>query len=132
MSGTLSAKEQAFVDAYDGNGTAACRAAGYKGSDAVLATQASRLLRKAKVRDALEKRRAPKRAALVASRQERQEFWSAVMNSPEYEPKDRLKASELLGRSQADFVERLEHSGANGQPLNVVIDLGASRKKDSP
>lgn len=48
---------------------------------------------------------------LVASGEQRQRFWSEVMWDAEAEMKDRLKASELLGRTQADFVERREVVG---------------------
>ena len=117
----LSAKMRAFVEAYDGNGTAACRAAGYKGSDAVLATQAGRLLRKAEIRAAIDSRRAKSAKGRIADREERQRFWSKVMRSKRFELKDRLKASELLGRSEADFIEKHEHGGPDGSPLVVQV-----------
>ena len=39
---------------------------------------------------------------------ERQEFWTAAMRGQGYEMKDRLKASELLGGIQGDFVARID------------------------
>ena len=36
--------------------------------------------------------------------------------------KDRLKSSELLGRSQADFTDKTELSGKDGGPLTFVWD----------
>jgi hypothetical protein len=43
---------------------------------------------------------------------ERQQFWTAVLRGEESaEMKDRLKASELLGKCQGDFIERVESSG---------------------
>jgi hypothetical protein len=42
------------------------------------------------------------------------------MNDPVVEMKDRLKAAELLGKSQADFTEKLEHTGADGQPISFT------------
>lgn len=57
----LTRREQAFVDAYVGesmgNGTDACRRAGYSGTDKTLATQASRMLNRPQVQEALEQRR---------------------------------------------------------------------------
>ena len=45
---------------------------------------------------------------IIANRVQRQKFWTKMMNDPEARLSDRLKASELLGRSEADFTERRE------------------------
>lgn len=106
-----------------GNGTEAARLAGYKGSYATLATVANENLNKPEVIAAMEARIADDPA--VADREERQQFWTAAMREKQVEMKDRLKASELLGKSQADFVDRHEHSGPNGAPMEIVAhDLG--------
>lgn len=44
----------------------------------------------------------------VLSRRERQQFWSKVVLDDEQRMTDRLKASELLGKSEKDFVDRIE------------------------
>lgn len=44
----------------------------------------------------------------VADRKSRQAFWSRVMADETEDMKNRLKASELLGKSEKDFVERIE------------------------
>lgn len=63
----LSERERRFVEAYmgqaAGNGTEACRLAGYKGSAKTLQVQASRLLSKAIVAAAIEERRAARERA---------------------------------------------------------------------
>lgn len=118
----LTERQQRFVDAYDGNGTAAARAAGYTGDDRTLAAAASRLLTNGNVKAALEARRVKVLTARsdaqavtnIASRIERQSFWTKTMLDPEVEMKDRLKASELLGKSEADFTEKVKHSGVLG------------------
>lgn len=115
----LTPKQQAFVDAYDGNGTAAARAAGYKGTDNALGVQAHALLRNPKVLAAIQARTnlAPSlradvtQAAHIATRAERQAFWTQVMFDQSKKMTDRLKAAELLGKSEADFVDRLQHEG---------------------
>lgn len=113
----LTPKQQAFVDAYAGNGVEAARAAGYAGDDATLATSASRLLKHAEVSAAIARRNvvvekareeALEQAGRIATRAERQAFWTKVMLDTDEEMGARLKASELLGKSQADFKERLE------------------------
>ncbi len=49
----------------------------------------------------------------LADRRDRQRFWTELMQDDEGEMKDRLKASELLGKSEGDFLVRLEaaHQG---------------------
>lgn len=107
----LSTREQKFVDAYAGNGAQACRAAGYKGNVQVLSGQARRLLNKAKVKEAIRARERLEAKAAIATRQERQAFWTSTLRDRGVERRDRLKASELLGRSEADFTEKLEVKG---------------------
>lgn len=112
----LTPKQQKFVDAYDGNGTAAARAAGYAGNDATLAQVASENLKKPEVLAAIQARNqvsAQVRAAVaqaghIATRAERQAFWTQVMLNTGERTADRLKAAELLGRSEADFTDKLD------------------------
>ena len=42
----------------------------------------------------------------IKTRQQRQEFWSRMMDDVGQKASDRLKASELLKRSQGDFIEQ--------------------------
>lgn len=70
----LSEREHRFAVAYvgeaHGNGTEAARVAGYKGSERTLATQASRLLGRDRVKQAIAELRAPREAAAYATREE--------------------------------------------------------------
>jgi phage terminase small subunit len=43
---------------------------------------------------------------VIANNIDRQMFWTSVMNDPSNTTGMRLKASELLGRSEGDFVDR--------------------------
>lgn len=115
----LSERQARFVEAYDGNGVAAARAAGYHGSRQTLARRAAELMKKVEVLLALDRREREERAggAAIATREERQAFWTRVMLDPEIEMRDRLRAAELLGRSQADFVDRVEVSGVSLETL---------------
>ncbi len=102
----LTQKQQRFIEYYDGNGTEAARKAGYAGDDAVLAQVASENLRKPKLKEALHSRNKSCMAEVIANRTNRQEFWSGIMWDTDQDIKDRLKASELLGRSEGDFIDR--------------------------
>jgi phage terminase small subunit len=135
---SLTEKQRRFVEAYmgqaAGNGHLASKLAGYKGNANTLKAVASNLLRQQNIREAMGQRTAE--CPLVATRQERQEFWTKVMQGKETqvvkvledgtpvemspEMKDRLKASELLGRSQGDFIEKVELTGKDGGPLEIA------------
>jgi len=99
-------KQRAFVEAYAGNGTEACRIAGYEGSDNVLGVAAYDLLKNPKILEAIELRLKPESNKRIASREELQEFWTSTINAEDVDPNVKLRASELLGRSHAMFVEK--------------------------
>lgn len=121
----LTPRQRKFAEAYAGNGTEAARLAGYKGNDQVLATQAGRLLRNAEVAAEIKARENKTVRQLIASREDRQAFWSKVMRAEELDMSARLKASELLGRSEADFTEKLQHSGT----VRVAFSISRAAKK---
>ena len=111
----LTAKQRRFVEAYDGNATQAAIAAGYSEKTAEVIGHEN--LRKPKILAEIKAREVVRSTPLIASRAERQQFWSSVMRDKEQMMRDRLKAAELLGKSEADFVERQEITGRDGAPL---------------
>lgn len=128
----LHPKQQKFVDAYDGNAHQAALAAGYSPKTAQV--QASRLLTNVKVIAAIKAREEKPRSRRIATREDRQAFWTNVMNGNEkdiafkegekieidVQMKDRLKAAELLGRSEADFTD---NTNISGRPTVIIKDL---------
>ncbi len=118
----LTEKQRRFVEAYmgqaAGNATEAARLAGYKGNDPTLAAVGGQNLRKPSVQEAIQSRVVAD--PRIATRKDRQSLWTALMYDETEETRDRLKASELLAKSQADFVERIEHSGPGGGPVLVA------------
>lgn len=137
----LTPKQRAFAIAYSGeargNGTEACRIAGYKGSDVALGVMAHTLLRNPKVagliRELAEKDERPK----ILSRAERRALLSEIARGEVTEEwigtvgigngfsevarvkdkgtsvGDRSKALELLGRMSGDFLDRVEVRGVD-------------------
>lgn len=109
----LTPRQSAFVREYlkDPNATRAAKAAGY--SEKTAYAQGSALLKKQEVSAAVAKGQTHLEGKAIATRAERQAFWSRVMSGAEADARwaDRLKASELLGKSEADFTDKLEHSG---------------------
>lgn len=127
-------KQQKFIDFYEGNATEAARKAGYKKPRA----SGHENLTKPNILAAIKNREKERILEGILSREERQIFWSRVIKGEETEqvvvgkgdercvedikPKlsDRLKASELLGRSEADFTENIKHGGVVG--LKELLD----------
>lgn len=66
---------------------------------------AAQLLEKPLVREALEILTRKISSERIADARERQEFWTELMRDPRIEPKDRLKASELLAKKHGDFID---------------------------
>ena len=83
-------------------------------------------LKDPRVQDAIARRDDIEDTPVVAGRIERKEFWSHVMASEGFEIKDRLKASELLGRSECDFSETRVLKGA-GTATTVIVNTGVPR-----
>ena len=117
----LTAKQRRFVEAYDGNATQAAIAAGYSQKIARQMGQVN--MTKRVILAEIKSRETVRCTPLIASRAERQQFWSSVMRDKEQMMRDRLKAAELLGKSEADFVERQEITGRDGVPLVDAITV---------
>lgn len=121
MTRPLSPKQKAFVENYAacGNATEAARKAGYRKPRSV----GSENLTKPDIKAALTALTEKVASERIATAIERQEFWTAIMRgeiSGDIEMlKIRLKASELLGKAQGDFIERKEVTGADGAPLHM-------------
>jgi len=129
MTKRLTTKQQRFVDFYDGNATDAARKAGYKGNDATLAAVGLENPRKPYLVKAIQEREKKRNSQAIMDREERQKFWTKVARDEEIQkvavgmgeekkvveipPKlsDRLRASELLGKSEGDFIERRREEG---------------------
>ena len=125
MAGKLTAKQQRFVDAYDGNATKAAIAAGYSEKTAYSAGQ--RLLKNDEILTAIQERENRRIQPLIMTREERQTMWSEIARDKGERTQDRLKASELLGKSEADFVERQEISGPDQGPV-LIMDAEMTTK----
>mgnify|MGYP002856088713 FL=1 len=104
----MTPKQERFVAEYlvDCNATAAAIRAGYSRKSA--SAIGNENLRKPEILEAIKKALEEKNAALIASREERQKFWTETLRDVEEDMKNRLRASELLAKSECDFTERRE------------------------
>lgn len=124
----LTPQHRLFVESYDGDEVTAMRIAGYTGTDGYLKDKAKKLLANPTVVEAIKERSKyiASTHKAIADREERQSLWTAIMRNEDphrKEEKDsngvpipesniplpvRLKASELLGKSEADFIEKID------------------------
>ena len=108
-------KQQKLIDCYAGDIKEAAKKAdisyGY----------ARRLVTKSNILEAIRNRQDTEvRPKDIADRQERQAFWTTIMRESSEDTKDRLKASDLLGKSEADFTENLSHKFPEGCGVMLV------------
>lgn len=114
-------RQRKFVERFmaTGNATKSAIAAGY--SEKTARVQGSQLLTNPAIQQAIKKR--TEQDPRIATREDRQRFWSEVMLGTgadgKVEMNNRLKASELLAKSQADFTPRDD----SGHPLPLEIRL---------
>lgn len=114
----LSVKQRRFVEAYDGNATAAAIAAGYSPKTARL--QGHKNITKDNILEAIQSRENKRMESTILTREERQAFWSDIIrNEDEKNIMAKLKASELLAKSEGDFLDRHELTGKDGAPLDA-------------
>ncbi len=123
---SLSERERRFVEAYmsvaAGNATKAAIVAGYSPNTA--RKQGSRLLTKGHIRAAVEVR--AHSDPRVATRDDLQRWWTSIVQDPDVSYRERLKASELLARSQAVFVDRLE------QKVTLTLEDALTQSRAEP
>lgn len=107
----LSPKQLAFARAYATHGVAERAAvdAGY--SPKTARGSSARLLANAGIKAEMARLVEKAETHAVADAIERKEFWTRVMRDTEGEMKDRLKASELLGKTGGDFIDRVDSTG---------------------
>lgn len=110
MSNKLTAKQASFVENYAdpnsetfNNATQSAIKAGYKPKYA--ATNTNQITNNNCVIEGIKVFVAEIKKKTVATRAKRQQFWTSTMDDAKSNMGDRLRASELLGKSEADFIE---------------------------
>jgi len=161
--GELTRMERAFVRLFEGDGKAAVKGAGYKTShpsakalallskprvqraiaeklarvesefDKVRKEHVARVKEIEQLKDEIAEMDEEVLMGHIATRRERQVFWTQLMMDDLEKATDRLKASELLGRSETDFVERKDvNVNANATPavMAMLEDITGVRLPD--
>ncbi|EKE30476.1 terminase small subunit [Salimicrobium jeotgali] len=111
MMAKMTEKQKRFADYYikTGNASEAARNAGYSAKTAHRIGQEN--LQKPAIYKYIEKRNKELEDSRTADMKEVREFWTGMMRDRMVEPKDRLKASEFIAKTNGAFIERVEHSG---------------------
>jgi phage terminase small subunit len=123
----ITEKQKKFCDFYlqTFNGTQSAIKAGY--SEDTAPEQASRLLTNVNVSEYIKERSQQASNNRIMTVTELKEFWTGTakgeIDGADY--KDRLKASELLGKAEALFVERLKHEGT----VSISSELSKARER---
>lgn len=110
----LTTKQKIFVESYSGSIKEASKSSGLSYD------YCRKIVTKPHILKAIRERESTQLNPLIATRQERQTFWTQTMKDDKADIKDRLKASELLGKSEADFVDRKRHEG--GVDIDVLVN----------
>lgn len=107
----LTPKQQTFADEYiiSGNAFKSAVKAGYSVNYAK--GNVVKLLENVSVKKYLEERNKQIESEKIADMIEVKEFWTETMRNELFEQKDRLKASELIAKTNGAFIEKVEHSG---------------------
>jgi len=115
----LSDKQTRFVELWTGNATETATLAGYS----MPRMAGKRCLKDEYIRTLIKEKRDKEIKPMIADRHARQKFWTDTMQDSEKDMKDRLKASELLGKSEGDFLDRVQHSGDAQNPVIQKIEI---------
>lgn len=120
----LTTKQKRFAELYDGNGVKTAKEAGYNGNSNVLNQIAIKNLANPRIRTIIDAREGERFDGKIADREDRQLFWTKVMYDDSQAMSLRLQASQLLGKSQADFVDRQQiDAQINKQSVIMIPNL---------
>ncbi len=132
----LTERQRRFVETYaaTGNASESARIAGYRGAANRIGP---RLLANVGMQSALCQLSEQMTTMALSTARERQEWWTAIMRDPTIRTRDRLRASEILGKAQGDFIQRHTITGptALSKPeVHVALEerLETLRKSMSP
>ena len=107
----LTVKQKAFCDYYlmSGNATQSAIKAGY--SEASAYSTAHSNLKKPEIIEYLQSFQDRTDDKRVADMNEVQAFWANTMRNEEFKIEDRLRASDLIARSNGAYLDKVENTG---------------------
>lgn len=128
----MNARKERFCLEYaaSGNATKAAIAAGY--SPKTARSQGQRLLTYADIKARIEELQRETRREKIADIDAIQTFWTDVLKDPHAKTADRLKASELLAKSQGAFLKLKDRNDYSdrGEIEDVIVYMPESGRED--
>jgi len=110
----LSEKQRKFADYYiqSGNAAESYKKAGYKVNEATARANSSRMLTNASIIEYIKSVNETLSNCRIADMEEVKNFWSEVLrgdvNGEKVQLRDRIKASELIAKSNGAFITKIE------------------------
>ncbi len=125
----LNERQKKFADYYieSGNATEAAIKAGY--SERTARAIASENLTKPYIAEYVKVRLDRLEAKRIADMTEVQQFWAETMRNDKNARKDRIKASELIAKTNGAFLDRVEHSGGLNVTHNPLEEMSTEEIK---
>lgn len=118
----ITAKQRMFADEYIKTGNAkASYTKVYNSNAKVAEANSSRLLSNAKIQEYIKSMNKRIERSTIADMTEVKEFWTNMFRSKDVEPRDRLKASELIAKTNAAFIDKVISDNTNTN-MNIDID----------
>ena len=118
MAKNLTDKQRRFVELYNGNATETAKIVGY--SNPMQA--GGRNMQNVDICREIQERRKKEIKPSVMSRIQRQEMWTRLALDESEDTKNRLKATELLGKSEGDFITKHAMDESMSTGLAALID----------
>lgn len=118
----LNARQKKFADEYiiTGNITQSAIKAGY--SESYADSQGYRLLGIVGMKEYIQERNRQLDKEKIADMQEVHEFWASILRDEENSTSDRIRVSELIGKTNGAFLDRVEQTGDMGITVEWVGD----------
>lgn len=116
---SLTAKQLKFVDYYvaSGNAEDAARKAGYSARG-----NTTKLLQNTTIQNAIQERNNMLESSRIADMEEVKEFWTIVMRDDGNDVRERLKAAELIAKTNGAFIKKGELTGADIR-VTIIDDI---------
>lgn len=118
----MTEKQRRFAEHYaaSANATEAAKAAGY--SDKTARSQGQRLLTNADIKQYITSLQSETRSGRIVTMEQVKAFWSEIMNNPDEDIKNRLKASELLAKAGGLFLASIAGNSIY-EPEKIIFYL---------
>jgi phage terminase small subunit len=118
MAGKITEKQKKFCDEYikTGNAELAAKTAGYNARG-----NTTKLLQNTTIENYIKERNKQLDKPTIADMEEVKEFWTSTLRDKNMKPIDRLKASELIAKTNGAFIDKIEHGGNIG--VQIVDDI---------